>query len=348
MDFSLADEQELLASSARSLAADMFGESVARQALGGDYSKADEGWSQLQAAGLTTLLIAEDHGGGEGTLLDACLVTTELYSALAPVPYLTSAVVAPLLLRGAPADRAAPKLAALAEGATYGLVVDKALSWPPAGPEVVCLDWRPGREGLLLDAERAELIPFESRTGIDPLHPVGVATVEGRAARAEADLLAQGQRALAAVRVAVAAALTGCLAGAAQLAWDYIATRQQYGKPIASFQAVRHMAADLLVDLETCRSVSLGAAWQVDNEPIEDAVRVAMVAKTWCGQAAVRAIETAIQLLGGIGVTWESTAHLYLRTAHQLASAFGDTRTLLRQVGGQFVAARGGRGDGSA
>jgi alkylation response protein AidB-like acyl-CoA dehydrogenase len=347
MDFSLSEEQELLASSARSLAADLFGESVARQVLDGDRARADKGWSQLQEAGLASLLVADEHGGGGGSLLDACLVTTELYSALAPVPYLTSAVAVPLLAAGSGKDATAV-LTAVADGATYGLFVGADLSWPPVGPDEVCLDWAPGRDGLLVGPDALELGPAEGAPGVDPLHPLGRRIGVGGSSWSAPDLAAGSRRAVAGVRVAAAAALTGCLAGAAQLAWDYIATREQYGKPIASFQAVRHMAADLLVDLETCRSVSLGAAWQVENEPIEDAERIAAVAKSWCGEAAVRSIETSIQLLGGIGVTWESTAHLYLRTAHQLAASFGGTRSLLRRVGADFIAARGGHSDGSS
>ena len=79
----------------------------------------------------------------------------------------------------------------------------------------------------------------------------------------------------------------------------------------------------------------------VDNDDIDTAERAAAIAKAWCGQAAVRSVETAIQLLGGIGVTWESTAHLYLRNVHLLSAIFGDTRTLLRELGTGFVEERG-------
>ncbi|GAA1845723.1 acyl-CoA dehydrogenase family protein [Actinomadura bangladeshensis] len=347
MDFSLSEEQQFLSSSTRSLAGDVFGESVARQVLDGDRARADKGWSHLREAGLTTLLVPEEYGGGGGSLLDACVVTTELFSALAPVPYLTSAVAAPLLLRAGPAKASGALLAELTEGTTCGLFVGADLAWPPEAPAAVCLDWASGRSGLVLGPDTAELVTAEPGPGVDPLHPLG-ARGDLDVSWSGTDLPEPARRALAGIRVAAASALTGCLAGAAQLAWDYIATREQYGKPIAAFQAVRHMAADLLVDLETCRSVSLGAAWQVENEPVEDAERIAAVAKSWCGEAAVRSIETSVQLLGGIGVTWESTAHLYLRTAHQLAASFGDTRSLLRRTGADFIAARGGHGDGSS
>jgi alkylation response protein AidB-like acyl-CoA dehydrogenase len=354
VDFSLTDEQEMLAGAARDLSGDLFGEAVARRVVAGDRAGADKGWAELQAAGLTALLVPTALGGGGGGVLDACLVLTELSAALAPVPYLTSAVAAPALLLAL--DSTSPgsvdeQLRALTDGATFALVVDDTLSWPvAAGRDLLCLDWEPGRAALHVDGPSPVVLSeITAAPGVDPLHPVGRVDVaparggDGGFITSEA-----ARRARAAVRAASAAALTGCLAGAAQLAWDYIATREQYGRPIASFQAVRHLAADLLVDLETCRSVSRGAAWTVDNEDIDAAERAASIAKAWCGDAAVRSIETAVQLLGGIGVTWESPAHLFLRNVHLLSAAHGDTRTLLRELGSDFIALRGKAGHGSA
>jgi alkylation response protein AidB-like acyl-CoA dehydrogenase len=344
MDFSLTEEQETLAGMARSLSSDLFGDAVARQALGGDRSGADKGWAHLQETGLASLLVPERLGGGGGGVLDACVVLTELSAALAPVPYLTSAVAVPSVLLAIGGEEAEKRLRALAAGETVSLVVDENLRWPgAAGRGTVCLDAAPGRSALAVVGGTPRLCTdVTTGTGIDPLHPIGtIAAVGGGSGDAVAGSLA-GRRALAAMRVGSAAALTGCLAGAAQLAWDYVTTREQYGRPLASFQVVRHLAADLLVDLETCRSVSYGAAWMVDNDDVAAAERAAAIAKAWCGQAAVRSVETATQLLGGIGVTWESTAHLHLRNAHLLSASFGDTRSLLRELGTEFIAERGG------
>lgn len=345
MDFSLTEEQQMLATAARSLSANLFGEAVARQTLAGDRSRADKGWTELQAAGLTTLLVPGELDGGDGSVLDACVVLTELSAGLAPVPYLISAVAVPAALRAIGGDAAAERLRALAAGETLSLVVDGELRWPATGDVAVCLDAAAGRSALAVGGDGPLLVDdVEMGAGIDPLHPTGTVHAGAVEVRPAVELAATeaGRRALATMRVAAAAALTGCLAGAAQLAWDYVATREQYGKPLASFQAVRHLAADLMVDLETCRSVSHGAAWMVDNDEIDIAERAAAIAKAWCGQAAVRSVETATQLLGGIGVTWESTAHLYLRNAHLLSASFGDTRSLLREVGRDFIAERGG------
>jgi len=354
VDFSLTEEQQMLTEATRALSADRFGEAVARQALGGDRAGAGKGWSELQGAGLTALLVPEEFGGGGGGVLDACVVLTELSAALAPVPYLTAAVAVPsilLALNTFVPGSADTQLRRVVDGDPIALVVDETLNWPGAGePGSVCLDWEPGRAALQLDGMTAVLLTeIEPASAVDPLHPVGLlASSASRPTNGDFAVSVPARRARAAMRVASAAALTGCLDGAARLAWSYIATREQYGRPIAAFQAVRHMAADLLVDLETCRSVSQGAAWTVDNEDVEAAERAAAIAKAWCGDAAVRSVETAVQLLGGIGVTWESSAHLYLRSAHQFSAAFGDTRTLLRELGSEFVALRGKADHGSA
>jgi acyl-CoA dehydrogenase len=344
VDFSLSDEQEALAGVARSLSADLFGETVARSALSGDWSGADKGWTALTGAGLTGLMVPAELDGGGGGVLDACVVLTELSAALAPVPYLTSAVAVPALLAACGGAAAEQHLRAIGGGETMSLIVDGDLRWPAAaGGRAFCLDWEPGRSAVTLAGDSPVLLSdVTAAAGIDPLHPIGLLTRVDRPQAGSGFAGSEGgRRALAAMHVASAAALTGCLAGAAQLAWDYIAIREQYGRTLASFQAVRHLAADLLVDLETCRSVTFGAAWMVDNDDIDTAARAAAIAKAWCGQAAVRSVETAIQLLGGIGVTWESAAHLYLRDAHHLSCVFGDTRTLLRELGHEFVQIRG-------
>jgi alkylation response protein AidB-like acyl-CoA dehydrogenase len=343
MDFSLSEEQNMLATAARSLSADLFGDGVARQALAGDRARADKGWAELQGAGLTALLVPTEFDGGGGGVLDACVVLTELSASLAPVPYLTAAVAVPALLRAVGGDAADERLRAIAAGETLSLVVGDDLAWPPrSGAGAICLDAEPGRPALAVTDHGIRLVTDTTPVpaAIDPLHPV--ASLHGVGDASSLAGSEAGRRALAAMRAAAAASLTGCLAGAAKLAWDYVATREQYGRPLASFQAVRHMAADLMVDLELCRSVSAGAAWMVDNDDIDIAEREAAIAKAWCGQAAVRSVETAVQMLGGIGVTWESTAHLFLRHAHLLSAAFGDTRSLLRGLGTDFIAERGG------
>jgi alkylation response protein AidB-like acyl-CoA dehydrogenase len=109
--------------------------------------------------------------------------------------------------------------------------------------------------------------------------------------------------------------LVGTMRGAVELSSAYAKERQQYGVQIGSFQAVQHLLADALVSMEGSRSISLHAAWAVDGLPAQEAVAAAAAAKAYCARAARAVCETAIQVHGGIGNTWECLAHVYLRRA---------------------------------
>ncbi|MEU6372595.1 acyl-CoA dehydrogenase family protein [Streptomyces sp. NPDC046909] len=115
--------------------------------------------------------------------------------------------------------------------------------------------------------------------------------------------------------VATTADLLGTSRGAHALAVDYARVREQYGKPIGSYQAVAHLLAEALALIEGSVSVLRHAAWAVDELPPEEAVRAARIAKLYCARAARTVCETAIQVHGGIGNTWECLAHVYLRRA---------------------------------
>jgi alkylation response protein AidB-like acyl-CoA dehydrogenase len=103
--------------------------------------------------------------------------------------------------------------------------------------------------------------------------------------------------------------------GAVDLATAYARERRQYGAPIGSFQAVQHLLADALVATEGAASTALHAAWAVDALPADDALAAAALAKAYAARAAQQVCETAIQVHGGIGNTWECLAHAHLRRA---------------------------------
>ncbi|HZQ33074.1 MAG TPA: acyl-CoA dehydrogenase family protein [Mycobacterium sp.] len=122
---------------------------------------------------------------------------------------------------------------------------------------------------------------------------------------------------------ATTADILGTARGAHALATDYAKIREQYGKPIGSYQAVAHMLAEGLALIEGSISVLRHAAWAVDElEPVE-AIRAASIAKVYCARAARTVCETAIQVHGGIGNTWECLAHVYLRRALTSSELFG-------------------------
>ncbi|EUA30503.1 acyl-CoA dehydrogenase, C-terminal domain protein [Mycobacterium xenopi 4042] len=120
---------------------------------------------------------------------------------------------------------------------------------------------------------------------------------------------------LALALVTTTADLVGTARGAHTLACDYAKIREQYGKPIGSYQAVAHMLAESLALIEGSVSVLRHAAWAVDELGPPQALRAARVAKIYCARAARTVCETTVQVHGGIGNTWDCLAHVYLRRA---------------------------------
>jgi alkylation response protein AidB-like acyl-CoA dehydrogenase len=120
--------------------------------------------------------------------------------------------------------------------------------------------------------------------------------------------------------------------GALALATGYAKDRHQYGTPVGSFQAVQHLLADAAVAVEGTRSLTLHAAWAVDALPPADALASAAAAKAYASRAARAACETAIQVHGGIGNTWECMAHVHLRRALLSIDCFGGVGPNLARV----------------
>src|SRR5581483_658145 len=252
---------------------------------------------------------------------------------LVPLPYAGNAVVAAAGLRLLGDDQVL--LGALASGARRSsVIVGEDLSWPPRSATGIAWEWAEGDTLLALVDGRLRAVTGavgRSRPSVD--FSRSLATVTGLPGPAGEDADAD---ALAIVRayaqVATAAALVGAMHGTFQAAVAYAKDRQQFGRPIGSFQAVQHMCSEMLVDTESARSALYGAAWAVEHASVPGAVRAAGVAKAWCGEAAVRVCETAMQVQGGMGMTWEYDGHLYLRACHLAAAAFGGEAAAIEAV----------------
>jgi alkylation response protein AidB-like acyl-CoA dehydrogenase len=179
--------------------------------------------------------------------------------------------------------------------------------------------------GLLMVVELPATTPRRSRLGIDASRPLADLTLDGE----RAWVLADPGRAPAAweelqtlAGLAAACEHTGMVARLLDLTSDYLRQRTQFGRPVGSFQAVKHRLADLLVERERCRSASRYAAAAFDRDPVAARVPVAVAAAV-CVDAVLRAAHECVQLHGGIGFTWEHDAHLYLRRALGDEGLFG-------------------------
>src|SRR5512144_3211557 len=153
---------------------------------------------------------------------------------------------------------------------------------------------------------------------------------------ADADLVsADAACFLPTLRDIACSAVSALQVGAAQRCLDlttaYGKERVQFGRPIGSFQALKHRMADMLVDVETARSASLAASWSAAQGDDDLPVRAA-TAKAWCSEALSRVAGEAVQLHGGIAITWEHDVQLYFKRAHALSQLFGQPHQHRRRL----------------
>lgn len=338
MRFAFTDEQQEFALTARRWAADAFGVQVASDLLSGKPVEIEKRWKEIADLGWIGIATPEDRGGAGGSIVDACLVVEALAEHWAPIP-LGGALVASVALTRLPTD---PALEGALEALVGGeqrctVLLDRDLSWGATSGEGVAWEGLEGDTVIGISGEITEPVhgqvhPFQTRdltrpmslvTGSVPLDPPGEAALP----------------VLTAGLVLTAAGLVGTMSGALALARNHALDRRQFGQPIGGFQAVQHLLADIYVDLESSRSALYGAAWALDNAEAQEALWAAAVAKAWTSAAARRSTENAIQVLGGIGMTWEHPAHLFLRSAHVLGAAFATRTAALDLVAGRLMTA---------
>uniref|UniRef100_A0AAU3H4G7 Acyl-CoA/acyl-ACP dehydrogenase n=1 Tax=Streptomyces sp. NBC_01401 TaxID=2903854 RepID=A0AAU3H4G7_9ACTN len=337
----LTEEQEELRSAVRSLLTRHQG---------------DAAWVPLATQmGAAALAVPEVYGGVGGGARDVHVLMEELGRSLSPLPCLGSAVLtAGALLASGDKAACGRLLPGLADGTSVGtLAWAEEGSWDPAalrteavrgagggwqltGVKEHVLDW-PGIDVLLVAARTAagvslfEVVPDAAGVRRTPLP-----TMDGTRAQARwvldgaaAGLLGadgDGARALEHVRdlacTALAAEQVGAAARCLELTVEYARDRVQFGRPIGSFQAVKHRLADAYVLVESARSAALGAAFAADEDP-GALPRAAAVAKSVCSEAFSAVAGEMIQLHGGIGITWEHDAHRYFKRAHGAGELFG-------------------------
>ena len=332
MEFEFSPEQTMLRDTARDWARSVRDSGVSRSRVSGGAVDVDGLWHQIAEYGWPAIAITEEHGGLGGSLVDACLVLEALSQELTPLPF-ANAIIVPTLLRES-RESADGLLGRIATGATrVALAVTPSLKWPASPGPALAWDWLPGDPVIGMVRGRPQLIDDVAIGGCisaDPLRSLGQLILPD--AFAPGPGWEAGCRSLAVARVATSTALVGIMSGALALAVEHVSNRHQFGQPIGSFQSVQHMCADMLVDLESSRSIAYGAAWAVENADPESAASSAAAAKAWCAPAARRVCETAVQALGGMGITWESDAHVYLREAHLWGAAFGNEKESLADV----------------
>jgi alkylation response protein AidB-like acyl-CoA dehydrogenase len=334
MDVRLSPEQTALRDAAAQVVDRLGVHSVA--ALD-DRERAAKLHAAVDASGWRELRTAQDDGTPWASAVEVALVAEELGRGLADTAYLGPTLAAELRRRtGAPAA-AGPETVALT--ADLGqLATDENQKVPPGA---VAVDAAAAAGALVLvGAARGYAIgtapPGEDAVAVDLTRPsaawrapAGVAPVDGQVRPLQAD----DTDAWTSLGLALTSAdLVGVMRGALALASDYARTRRQYGAAIGSFQAVQHLLADAVVAVEGSRSIALHAAWAVDALPGPAALAAASAAKAYCARAARSVCETAIQVHGGIGNTWECLAHVFLRRALLSSDVLGGVGPNLARV----------------
>jgi alkylation response protein AidB-like acyl-CoA dehydrogenase len=295
-------------------------------------------WTRLAEAGWLSLR-SDGEGTDVGSCLDVCLLTEQLGYHAVPAPVLgTLLVLEQLRLRGA--DPQLLKSIAIGD-LRVAPVLTPALDRFAAGPTNTSgsaarsFDSAGASVGLLAGEE---LIGYEligSKTGADLTREL--ATIDRARILCRAPLSQPGQESSAALTafalVLVSADLLGVMRGAFDTALAHAKTREQFGVPIGSFQAIQHIAAECQVSIEATTSAVWYSAWAVDELPPQEALIAARTTKAFAATTAIDVVEACVQIFGGIGMTWESPVHVWQRRAHLDRVLFGDEHHQTRLLG---------------
>jgi len=364
IDFGLSEDQEALQRAAREfLAAECPPALVRENAADGDgiprglYRKmAELGWIGLVVPGAM--------GGLGLSTIDLALVLEEIGRAVVPGPFLpTQLVIAALLEAGTKEQRAAwfPRfLAADAFGTLAFVEGDQALEpagihatakrtrdgWLLSGTKLFVQD-APGADVFLVAARtkagtgeggvslflvdrRAKGVRVKPQDGFDLSRRTGEVQLKNAVVPKAALVGREGQgwpvlaRLLDLACIGVAADSLGGAWKAIEMAVEYAKMREQFGRKIGSFQALKHIAAEMVADVEPSRSLVWYAAYAYDSRPVAEASRAAAMAKAALGDIYSRTTRRAVEIHGGIGFTWEYDLHLWFKRAHVNEVSYGD------------------------
>src|SRR6266699_1420994 len=302
MNFGFNDEQELLRSTARKFFDNECPSTTVRALMEDTSGMTPELWKKLAEQGWLGLIAPEEHGGMALGIVDLVVLLEEMGRAVVPGPFFSTVLLGGLALLEAGSDAQKktwlPKLCSGEARVT--------LAWMEPSAEM-------GAAGITLQAAAKR-----SEVTLTNVSLAGDAIMGAPGA---------GWKPLARVIDRATVGLCAEMCGGAQKVLDmtveYAKIRQAFGRPIGSYQGVKHRAADMLVDVENSKSITYYAAWAMDEGAAEAPLAVSM-AKAYVSDAYRRVSGAGIQLHGGIGFTWEHDLHLYFKRAKGSEFTFGD------------------------
>ncbi len=367
MNFAFTEEQEELRKTVRQFLEAKSAEEAVREQMETENGFDAAVWSQMgEQMGLQGLIVPEEFGGSGYSYVELGIVLEEMGRSLLCAPFFSTVVLAAntLIHSGDDAAKAA-HLPGIAAGETIATVAftEPSGKWDEAGITLAASgsgsDYTlTGTKMFVLDGHTANLIIVAARTA----NGVSLFTVAGDAAgltrtalstmdqtrkqaklefsNTPATLLgAEGQgwtilnTVLDLAAVGLAAEQVGGAQKVLEMAVEYAKVRVQFGRPIGSFQAIKHKCADMLLEVESAKSAAYYGMWCA-AEMNDELPSVASLAKAYCSEAYFHATAENIQIHGGIGFTWEHPAHLYFKRAKSSELLFGDPtyhRELLAQ-----------------
>ena len=362
MDFAFSEEQEMLRTSTRSFLAKAVPSSFVRKQMETDHAYDADLWKKMVEQGWTSLGIPEEYGG-VGTFLDLVVVLEETGRVLLPGPlFETMGLAVPVLLEAGTAAQKTEVLGAIAAGSARATVAmtEPSGRWDAEG---ITLTASRSGQGWKLDGTKlfvpgagvADYIVVPARTRGEGETGITLFLVRrdaaGLSTRAlktidmtnkwyevklegvqipDADVMGEVDNGWTPLRRALewgTAALCAEMVGGAQAVLEtsveYAKTRQQFGKPIGIYQAVSHKLSNMLLEVESAKSVTYYAAWAVDADAPDRALACS-IAKAYTSDAYRHATADGIQVHGGIGFTWEHDMHLFFKRAKASEVTLGD------------------------
>ena len=327
MSIAISEEHRALAQTVAGFLTDHQSRAQARILLGAQADALPAFWADLAALGLLGLHVPEEHGGSGFGLAETLVVAEQMGRQLAPGPFCPTVIASAVLAGAGPDDLRKRLLPGLADGTVIGAAA--------LGGEVTCAGGvATGKAGVVISGHLADVL----------LVPAGddVLVIEKSAGGVRADVPANLDQSRRAARISLDAAPATVLPGARGLLTDvaravlaaeaagiagettdqaaeYAKVRQQFGRPIATFQAVKHHCANMLVAAE----LATAAAWDAGRAGLGGGDQLSFTAAIAAALAVPAAVANAnlnIQVHGGIGFTWEHDAHLYLRRAAAVAA----------------------------
>jgi alkylation response protein AidB-like acyl-CoA dehydrogenase len=324
VNFDLDDEQQEIKRTANEFLAARFKPEKVRE-LAESRSYDDGLWKEISELGWPGIAIAEEDGGQGLGVVELAVLLEECGYACAPTPLLGSAGAALVISAAGSDEQKAEWLPKLASGEATGSFggFDHAANGDaestlfcdlPTADVVVTFH---GENALLAPASEVEFEPVEA---IDATRSYGmISEPSGEPLSGDVDA---GRNRLA---VAIAAELTGIAQRTLEMAVDYAREREQFGRPIGAYQAVGHRCAAMLLATEEARSLTLYAAWTADAEP-ESLPLAAAMAGARAGDAGWEVPASALQVLGGIGFTWEHDLQFWLKRGRVTGRMLGSPR----------------------